>query len=308
MVARKVVTLTDGQVVAPESLKTQFDVAQGDELFFELLTWNDQVLNALSNPTVAVDFATGSRRGAVTTHLEEEVSSVFHSAEAGGAFPEPYRGWSYIAYNGNRDWKNLPIDDSYLRNLVIDQNYRLEEARAFPLASFPETGQWKGFDEYCWLAAAQISSSRLGMDDIKVPRVEDSPRPGSEPPSQGTNAAAGLGFGFPAREGPVPVMRPRFRHERGPYPDIVGDGNIRLTNPLGVFDRPFIRKGRSGSREDNYPHLRSRRQPGQNKQDAKGRTSVASPGFVLQPPAGAGEPDAALGFSGDPGMGTGREI
>ncbi|UCD56560.1 MAG: hypothetical protein JSV16_12085, partial [Candidatus Hydrogenedentota bacterium] len=180
LVAKRVIVIEHGLLPPPGDLRFSMDVVEDEEYFFDYSTrhgrsFNDQGLAArLTVRQVFVDYQDPPLPGPIL------VPSDFHrSLLLVEAFPEPYRGWSVIAYNGNRDRANLPIDRG---SLVITDSYRLDNATVYPMMPNPGLGQWRtpgdASEMYpdtrgCWVAPAVMSSSRLGMVNISVPRPDD---------------------------------------------------------------------------------------------------------------------------------------
>ncbi len=94
-----------------------------------------------------------------------------------------YRGWGQFAYNGNLDRADKPIlendlklDSALIGNAdkvkgITDPSqlnglYDPASAKFVLMVSDPKTGTWRGFDNLTFLTKNQISSSRLGKDDI----------------------------------------------------------------------------------------------------------------------------------------------
>ncbi|MDY7085985.1 MAG: SpvB/TcaC N-terminal domain-containing protein [Actinomycetota bacterium] len=164
------------RVVEPD-LTLTVPVTAGDELFFDFSTLDATVTShevrvGLSPDELAV------------------APSALHTAAAEGAFPQPYRGWGAIGYNGNKERASRPINQG---DLVVDESYRdqlprdvdpqaqkdefaadprVTPPKAFPFTPDPAKGRW-GNDNTTWVAPSSVSSSRLGAPAITVPTPAD---------------------------------------------------------------------------------------------------------------------------------------
>jgi RHS repeat-associated protein len=175
LLAKRMITISNG--VVPNA---QFDVGvtQGDQLFFDFSVYDPQLAARLSNPSVAVVYGDPSQKPTTP------VPSALHSAVVPGLFAEPYRGWTYVGYNGNRDRATQPINESLLtlssvvppRNPDGSVNYDnynpTSSATAYLFTPFPEQSRWRGPVELAWVGGDQISSSRQGAPYIAVPRAD----------------------------------------------------------------------------------------------------------------------------------------
>lgn len=176
LVAKRVIYIRGGVLVPP--LNFSMNVVEGEEYYFDYSTRDGRTHddNGLADKllirTVYVHY-TDLPIGGI-------VPSDFHwSVDQSEAFPVPYRGWSVIAYNGNRDRANHPIDRG---SLVIDDSYRVDNATVYLMVPDPTLGQWRtpgdasGMNSDtrgCWVDSNVMSASRLGMVNISVPRPGD---------------------------------------------------------------------------------------------------------------------------------------
>jgi RHS repeat-associated protein len=94
------------------------------------------------------------------------VPSASHTRAPEGLFPQPYRGWGAAGYNGNPPRDAAPIDQALL---VITQATTADSLRAFAFFPRPMDELWGGVDEQAFVKAGAMSSSRLGLDDIRLP-------------------------------------------------------------------------------------------------------------------------------------------
>jgi RHS repeat-associated protein len=115
---------------------------------------------------------------------------VLHASDYAGLYPLPYRGWTSAGYNGNRERATQPIsqaDLSYTENKLKgyassedgfygDARYDPAKEKAHPFFPAPNDNMWRGPDDLVWVMPGQMSSSRLGADDINImnPEISDS--------------------------------------------------------------------------------------------------------------------------------------
>ncbi|MCK5557005.1 MAG: hypothetical protein KAJ01_01415, partial [Candidatus Hydrogenedentes bacterium] len=176
LVAKRVILIREGVLVPP--LNFSMDVVEGEEYYFDYSTRDGRTHtdNGLADKLLI---------RAVYVHYTDlpiggSVPSDFHrSVLVAEVFPEPYRGWSVIAYNGNRDRANHPIDRG---SLEITDTYRIHNATVYLMVPDPTLGQWRtpgdgsGMNpdtRGCWVDSNVMSASRLGMVNISVPRPGD---------------------------------------------------------------------------------------------------------------------------------------
>src|SRR5262249_34583596 len=102
------------------------------------------------------------------------VPTAVHSAAFPGLLAQPYRGWTYAGYNGNRDRADQPIAEGDLTR-TFDQNSQFDPrtAKAYPFMPFPDEASWRGADDGAFVKAGTVSSSRMGLDTIRVPTSAD---------------------------------------------------------------------------------------------------------------------------------------
>jgi RHS repeat-associated protein len=155
LLAKRTITITNG--AAPE-VPVPLDVAEGDELFFDF---------SVRDPALALTAAAVRAGGA-------EVPSAVHRAATQGLLASAYRGWQYAGYNGNRDRAGQPVAEADLTPVFdATTDFDPRTARAYLFNPSPATGSWRGPDELTFVRAGSMSSSRLGLDDVSVPRPDD---------------------------------------------------------------------------------------------------------------------------------------
>jgi RHS repeat-associated protein len=219
------------------------DVTQGDVMFFDYSTYDLALQDNTQNQTVSVYYT--DPNAAVV------VPSAFHSRAPNDLFPAAFRGWSVTGYNGNRDLAAQPIDESVL---VFQTTYTLDNARVYPYTPAPTSPlagmppRWHGPDEQGWVSAGEMSSTRLGLKFIDVPR------PGQFAGARGVTrlsrtsqncVGAGINGGVPgvggnlsasvslgASQGLVDFID--LNGDR--FPDIVANGHVQYSLPTGGLE------------------------------------------------------------------------
>ncbi|MGH8721191.1 MAG: hypothetical protein ACREU4_04370, partial [Burkholderiales bacterium] len=147
------------------TLTASVAVNAGDQLFFDVSS-RDPFFGAkvsLLEVRVGVDADADGL-------LDTVVPSALHTRAVDNLFAQPYRGWGAAGYNGNSPRDAAPINQALL---VLTDTFDPQSARVYPFAPLPAQGLWGGVDELAWVKAASSSSSRLGLDDIRVACSED---------------------------------------------------------------------------------------------------------------------------------------
>ena len=257
LVAKAAFQIRDGVVTSPGPLivhEVLPPVPAGtdpvpDELFFDFSALDPQLRGFLVNQSVTVSFEGGTPQGA---------PSAFHSAVTEDAFPQPYRGWGAIGYNGNRDRATQPIAQA---DLVIDDRYaddlpedvdpqadkdafeadpRVDPPTAVPFAASPRDDRWAAGDQ-SWAARGGASSSRLGGGTIDLPRPSDLDGAVAVPRMSRTrqiSLTGGVGGSVGSIGGSIATGdtdgQVDFLDLNGDgFPDVVGAGRIQYTDPTG---------------------------------------------------------------------------
>lgn len=258
LVAKRRIPIQNGLLPPPEDLIFPLTVTGGEELFFDYSTRDGVtpvgpgLADRLLIKTVSVVY------GDPEVDPVIPVPSAFHSAIQPDALTEPYRGWAYVAYNGNparlakgagsgrrivadrsvASGLSAPINESELR---IDENYSLETARVYAACPSPVDGRWGGPNDRWWVAGDETSSSRLGMDNPTIPTAV--PFAGARAVSRLSTAiqlAVGLSIGpvggsttwDATSTGEVDFMD--MNGDR--FPDVVGKGRVQYTTLVGGLE------------------------------------------------------------------------
>ncbi len=214
LLGKRTINITDG---AAQNIQFDVKAEEGDKLYFDYSTDMDDASVRLTNKTVEVEYQDPNDS---TKTISVIVPSALHRLasrdESGnGLYPQPYRGWTYAGYNGNRERGQRAIDESLLvlkageydkpgcktgdhvRDDPATSECNPGTAEAYVLTPFPDCpranlkppdssldqyaqcstpageGFWGGPDDLAWVTADRVSSSRLGMDFISVPRPGD---------------------------------------------------------------------------------------------------------------------------------------
>ena len=175
-------------------------------------------------------------------------------------FGHLYRGWGQFEYNGNRDRANLPINQAelLLQEPETDPNEEIPDdpdqlgglfdpTTAPFLVMLPDakTQCFLGYDQYTFISAAVVSSSRLGEDNLQPQAPASNSGLGLSAPNRTTKTneysiAGGLGFSvltgtasksWVDTEVTMDVMD--FNGDR--YPDIIAGSAIQYTSDQGGY-------------------------------------------------------------------------
>ncbi|WP_436791207.1 SpvB/TcaC N-terminal domain-containing protein [Yinghuangia sp. YIM S10712] len=262
LLAKRYFTVQEGVLDSPAPFTVE--ARAGDDLFFDFSTTSTQLRETLTGQSATV--TTGSGQDAVTV----PVLSVFHNSVKDGAFPQPYRGWGAIGYNGNRDRATAPIAQA---DLVVDASYRdqfpqsvdpqadkdvfsadprIHPPKAVPFAPDPARNRWSGGRD-SWAAPDGASSSRLSgvtanERDLDVPGTDSS---GVPDPSQwgGSTAVPRLAYtnqlslsgsvgsaatlGGSVAAGRAIGLIDFIDMNGDQFPDVVSPAGIQFSNPDG---------------------------------------------------------------------------
>ena len=254
LLAKRSIQVTNGVLTPPASFAVT--VQAGDDLFFDFSTLDDQ--RDPRNILRLRDFLLGASVSVTPSGgTPIAVPSAFHGTAEEAAFPQPYRGWAAVGYNGNAR-KTLPIVQN---DLVVDENFgdqlpddvdshkdeftadpRIDPPKVTPFRPSPQNLRWES-GEHSWVGPAGASSSRMGVDSIRLPRPSDFaggsavPRlsrsdqisltgsVGGGPGTIGGSTASG------DSTGQVDFLDMNGDH----FPDVVGAGGVQYTDPNGAL-------------------------------------------------------------------------
>ncbi|WP_181019438.1 SpvB/TcaC N-terminal domain-containing protein [Nonomuraea typhae] len=207
------------------------DVQAGDQLFFDFSAYDPQVGEAITGASVEV--TTGG--GTVT------VPSAVHRAAFPGLLAQPYRGWAYAGYNGNRDRAAQPIvETDLLQEFDENSTYDPRTAKAYLFSPFPDQAAWRSADDRQYVKAATAASSRMGLDQITVPAPGDfTGGRAVNRLSRASQTAVGAGVSFlsgsasdGSATGEVDFLDLNGDH----FPDIVGNGRVQYSTMTGGLE------------------------------------------------------------------------
>jgi len=320
LVAKHTVTITAG-IVNNVSFDTR--VKPGDQLYFDYSV-RDPALAAVvfgSHARVEYKKQSGLRQQRESGLSEtSQVPAALHytvftndQRVGKGLYNMPYRGWSYAAYNGNRERALLPIDESLLVLPDDPAEYDITTTDAYAFSSIPKKNFWRGPDDLGWVAPGEQSSSRLGADQIDVPRSDE---------FAGARAVNRLTRTFQTTVGagvsilsasltvcpiPPPVSRSvlDFMDMNGDrFPDIVSEEHVQYTTLVGgleenkreVLGLTPVRRSLSATQSVGLAG-----NPTRSKSDAKAQTDTS--GQSAPKENSAGSQMVRLGVGGAVGLG-----
>jgi RHS repeat-associated protein len=247
LAAKRVIDITDGHL--PSDLGLAVPVHAGDQLYFDFSTLNTTLAAHLTGASVQVGFDTATM---------SEAPSALHSATDVGAFPQPYRGWGLVGYNGNRDRASQPIVQG---DLVVNADYRgqlpstvdppaqkdafaadprVTPPKFVPFGPVPAANRWQASDAM-WAAAGTASSSRLGAPAIDIPAASDLagavavPRLSRSTQVSLTGSVGGgvVSVGGSVATGDSTSQLDYVDMNGDGFPDVVGAGGVQYTDPTG---------------------------------------------------------------------------
>jgi len=294
-------------------------VTAGQELFFDYSTRGASTDNP--HPVLA----------GYTPETLVEVPSALHAAATDGAFPEPYRGWGVTGWNGNRAKANGPIIQS---ELVIDASYadqlpadvdpqrdaerfaadpRIAPPKVFPFAADPAAVRWEA-GEHSWAGRSETSSSRLGTTRLTAPAAADFDAVTGVPRvsrSTQISLTGGVGGDVITVGGSVAtgdsVSELDYLDMNGDgFPDVVGAGGIRYTDPNGLV-------GATAGATPEGVVRRSGTRSGNASAGSAARTITTGKGYAAPPAhtaantASSGNDMPPLGLGGSLGTGSSTE-
>jgi RHS repeat-associated protein len=249
LLGKRMFTIKDGQVSGPGSVTVPAHA--GDDLFFDFSTLDPTLAASLTQRSVTV-FPDNTVPPGIT------VPSAFHSAAVEGAFPQPYRGWGVVGYNGNRDRAGNPIVQN---DLKIDEHFgdqlpdpvdpqaqkdefgadpRVHPPTVTPFIPSPRHDRWETGDR-SWVSRAAASSSRLGSPSVALPSPSDFadrttvPKLARSQQISLTGSAGGSGgsLGGSVATGDSTGQVDYIDLNGDQFPDVLGAGGIQYSDPDG---------------------------------------------------------------------------
>ncbi|WP_225850198.1 SpvB/TcaC N-terminal domain-containing protein [Streptomyces sp. HPF1205] len=249
LIAKRYFTVHGERVDAPPPFTV--DARAGDDLFFDFSTRAPGLRGHLTGQSVTVTTGSGDHTVTVT------VPSAFHSPAQEGAFPQPYRGWGAVGYNGNEDRATAPIrqgdlviDSSYRDQLprsvdpqadkdAFEANPRIDPPKVIPFVPDPQHRRWSSGQD-SWASAGGASSSRLGSGTISVPEPSQwaggiaVPRLAySNQLSLTGSVGSGTTLGGSISTGGSAGLIDFLDMNGDQFPDVVSPGGIQYSSPVG---------------------------------------------------------------------------
>ncbi|HEX7888790.1 MAG TPA: SpvB/TcaC N-terminal domain-containing protein, partial [Ramlibacter sp.] len=207
--------------------------AAGDELFFDLSSRDAAFAGWLAKLDVKANGAA--------------VPSALHTPSADELFPQPYRGWGVVGYNGDGERATRAIDQSLLG---ITENTKAETLRVYPFLQQPAEARWGGMDAGAWAGAEVLSSSRMGLDDIRVPTSDQFAGAGAVSRiSQSENDSVTLGITGSKGSSKSLVDYQDLNGDR--FPDVIGNGGVQYTRMTGPLEASTRGNGLGSARESD---------------------------------------------------------
>ena len=252
-------TIVDGNITPVDTFSIV--ALLNDTIYFEFHTNNEFLAEGITQSTTDVvigDSVFEADAGVYTVYTNEEDF----------IFGPLYRGWGHFAYNGNRDRASQPIDEDDLKlndklskeyesgdvqnpdDLAAQDPYDPSTDNFIMFFTKGGTRVWSGYDEFTYLNATKISSSRLGDDDIRPFQGFDGGGGNAIRAinkinkSETISASGGGGAGPVSGSANVSTGWSRlisdFMDMNGDrYPDIVTEKGVQFTLPTGKLESTY---------------------------------------------------------------------
>ena len=238
LVRKSKISIIDG-VLHISGAQDPVAVTAGDKLFFSYSYRKDSLKNTIFSSKVKI--LSGPRY-----ESEELVSAPqFWVSRFASGFAKPYRGWTQIIYNGNKERASAPLPHPLEG---ITPSFDPETSVVYPMTASLSESRWAGHDEYSWFSSDHMSASRLGMDYIYIPTAaEYSIATAVNKESYARQFARGLGaLGIVGSrtdgDRPTGIEEPTsysyidFTDVNGDrYPDVLAKGFVQYTAPTGTL-------------------------------------------------------------------------
>ncbi|MFZ3090664.1 MAG: SpvB/TcaC N-terminal domain-containing protein [Nitrospirota bacterium] len=231
--AKRTIAIANGNA---QNVQFDIDVTQGDRLYFDFSSYDPALRSKITNSSVEVTYDT-------IYGPWLPVPSALHNTVDTKLYPQAYRGWAFAGYNGNRGRASQPVNEGLLTDAALEDSYKqqdISKIMAYPFYPRPSKGSWYGPDDHTWVTASSISSSRLGLDYIDVPRPGNfaGGRAVSRLSRTSQNATSLGVFSFSASiSGGSSYSLIDYMDMNGDrFPDIVGKGRIQYTTLTGGLE------------------------------------------------------------------------
>jgi RHS repeat-associated protein len=297
LVHKEQVTISGGSYSDPSF---SLPVSAGDQLYFDYSVADPSLASQISGESVQVAY---DGQDPVT------VLSALHHATAPAVMSEAYRGWSYVAYNGDGARATQPVDESVLTaSLTTSSTYDPTTAKAYPMYPAPADGQWTGPNSSVYVRAGSISSSRLGAPSLTVTSAADfagASAPATVSDSQQTAVGGGVSLLSGSADSGSTSSDVDYLDMNGSgYPAVVSDGHIQYPDQTGALEPSSVSVpglGTARSSKATSANVGVGGTAATFKANSQG--VVDNPG---SPPDGnsTGSQNVSLGLSGSLGSGT----
>jgi RHS repeat-associated protein len=230
LLAKRTITISNGAVSGTGAFPV--DVAINDFLFFNV---------AAADPTLRAKITSKYVQVTRPGNIVVNPSISWYSGATSDMLAAPYRGWSYVGYNGAGTRGTAPVVEAGL-NQAFDSSstYDPRTANAHPFYPSPEDGAWRGADGSAWVKASTMSSSREGLDSIGVPTAADvaGARAVSRLSHTGEDAVgAEVSFLSGSTSNGGSASDVDFLDLNGDrFPDIVSNGKVQYSSSNGGLD------------------------------------------------------------------------
>ena len=255
--------------------ESSINVKKNDSLFFEYHVPNYALAKFLLSHNVKV---TGD--GTEKTVTAGLYSYVNPDKNGDIIFGPLYRGWGHFAYKANRNdatqrifEEELKLSEAAKNAREVDVNnvndgkdlnnnptgYDASKEKLIVLVALAKEREWRGYDQFTYLNAEVISSSRMGDDDISPDQAFPPGGGGTGArainkisKSNNTSFSAGGGAGFISgsygkTNGDMKVLTDFMDMNGDRYPDIVTDKRIQYTTARGGLSPTYIDHGKGES-------------------------------------------------------------
>jgi RHS repeat-associated protein len=291
LLAKRLITVTGTGSPVEVVVMADVTVTAGDQLFFDVSSRDPFFASRLTLLEVTFD-------GNV-------VPSASHTRAPEGLFPQPYRGWGAAGYNGNPPRDAQPIDQALLvvtTATVTDPS----TTRAYPFFPRPMDALWGGVDDLAYVKAGSMSSSRLGLDDLREPTSAQFA--GQAAPariSRSDNLSVGVAIvGSTTGSSQSQLEFQDLNGDR--FPDVVSaNGGVQFSRAVGGLEAASRPGPGSARKSDNQSFNLSVGMGGNISRTVAGpRGNVVGDTGKTGVDAAQGADMVQLGFGGDVGTGS----
>ena len=238
-------------VITSNSPQISFEWESNVDYYFEYHFENNEILNAFGmTPSASVLVNSSILPAGAFTKVpgEQEV------------FGPLYRGWGQFAYNGNLNRANEPIHENELNldfdasNVPSSNDFPNDPDQFDPDSPDPTSSNfillildmkkesWIGQDEFTFVTADSISSSRLGEDDVSGlinladPEVGciQAPLKITESITNSFSVSLGIGGSWSETDTNTKMDAMDFNGDR--YPDVILKNAVQYTNARGGLE------------------------------------------------------------------------